>query len=48
MMEWQHEGGMSLRKLWGMSEAEYKAKAENLNELLEWRLHRFYKGQYCS
>ena len=43
IMEWQHEGGMGMRKLWELPEMEYKEKAENLNEFLEWKLHRFYK-----
>lgn len=44
MMEWQHESGTSLQKLWELPEESYKKKVKNLNEYLEWKLHRFYKA----
>lgn len=43
IMEWQHESGTSLTRLWAMSGALYRKKAENFNDFLEWKLHRFYK-----
>lgn len=43
MMEWQYEGGLSLSQLWELSEEDFKSKSVNLNEFLEWKLHRFYK-----
>lgn len=44
MMEWQFDGGMSLKKLWEAPEDIFKQKVENLNDYLECKLHQFQKA----
>lgn len=42
-MEWQFDGGLSLKKLWELPDKEFKVKADNLSDYLEWKFCRFVK-----